>query len=331
RGRPMLFRAVAGVYPPGSIVKPVVLAGALADGKLHLDEKLDCPGYLLAPDKPFKCWLWARAKAGHGELSPSDALKFSCNVFFYKLGEKLGLPRLAFWLQRFGLGTDLHTGLAEERRGIVPTPLWLATHHGFGGFSINDARNVGIGQGDLGVTPLAAATMMSAIARGGIFVYPQLNADAPAPQPTSLGVDWPMMSVIHEGMIRVVNAKDGTAHKYAFMTNVKLAGKTGSAQASRLRIDGQLFPPRTHRVAKRIDEQMVEVDEEVRPAHAWFAGFAPADKPTIAVACIVEYGMSGGEAAGPLAREVVQLCIDRGYVAASTPPPPPPPTPEVEP
>lgn len=335
RGQPMLFRAVAAAYPPGSIVKPVTLAAALAEGKVRADETINCPGWLLGPDKPFKCWSWSGPnKFGHGELAASEALKFSCNVFFYTLGERLTLPVLSRWMERFGLGVDLGTGLAEERRGVVPNPAWLAAHRGgLGGASAADARNVGIGQGDLAITPLAAANTMATIARGGIAGRPLLVCDGkPTPVMTRVGVDPAWMDIIRDGMVRVVNEPHGTAHAYAFMTEVKLAGKTGSAQASRRwiggqfvagrRVGGQLFPPATHRVIRTIDGERVEVEEPLRPSHAWFAGFAPADKPTIAFACVIEYGMSGGRAAGPLAKDIIRLCIDRGYIEAAPASPP---------
>jgi penicillin-binding protein 2 len=321
RRQPTLHRAVGAVYPPGSIIKPAVLAAALAEGKIRPTDTLNCPGYLYAANKPFKCWIWPLLHTGHGDLTPSDALKVRCNVFFYKLGQLLTLPTLTRWLERFDLGRKLEIGLAEEQAGTVPTPLWLATHRDdYSGFSQADAANVAIGQGELGITPLAAANMMATIARGCKSVAPRLIVDnQPARPLVSLGVDWGYVNVIHEGMRRVVNDDAGTAKRYAFMDNVVLAGKTGSAQCSRRRIGGELFPPRQDFQFKRIAGEMKEVFDDVHPAHAWFAGFAPADHPTVAIACVIEYGMSGGATAGPMARKIIQLCINLDYVGTTTP------------
>ena len=321
RGQPMLNRAVAAIYPPGSIIKPAVLAAAMAEGRLKPTDTLECPGYLYAPNKPFKCWIWPLAHTGHGTLTPSDALKFSCNVFFYKVGQMLTLPTLTRWLERFGLDRKLDIGLPEEQAGVVPTPVWLATHRDeYAGYSQADAANVAVGQGELGITPLAAANMMATIARGCKAVAPRLIVDnQPARPAVSLGVDWAYVNVIHDGMKRVVNEENGTAQRYAFMDNVVLAGKTGSAQCSRRRIGGELFPPRQDFQFKRVAGEIKEVFDDVHPAHAWFAGFAPADHPTVAVACVIEYGMSGGGTAGPIARKVIQLCINLDYVATTTP------------
>lgn len=305
RRRPLLFRAIGEIYPPGSIVKPAVVASALHDGKVRLDETIDCTGFLISREyKAFHCW----AEYGHGQpLSPSDALKFSCNVYCYVLGQRLGLGRLTWWLGRFGIGQDLGAGLAEERRGVLPTPLWVALNRG-GGHSLGDARNVAIGQGDLRVTPLAAANMMATIARNGVFVRPTIVLGGPRPERVSLDLDPAHMAAVRDGLVRVVNEEGGTAHKYAFMDNVKLAGKTGSATASRIRVDGDWLPP-LNLTDKR--------GKPTKPAHAWFAGFAPADRPTVAIACVIEYGMSGGECAGPLGRDVVQVCLNEGYLPHS--------------
>lgn len=304
---PLLNRAVQSIYPPGSIVKPAVLAGGLKEGLVSSSHTLNCPGYLISSSyRAFRCWN----RYGHGDLTPDESLKHSCNVYFYKLGgELLGHTRLVNWLGRFGLGQDLHTGLPEERAGVLPTAQWIARNRDeMPSVVPADARNMAIGQGELSVTPLQAATMAAAIARGCIFREPQLVIGAPRKPAIDLGLTAAQVRLIHQGMEDVVNASGGTG-KTARMDTTTLAGKTGSATASRriIRIGNstQLFPP-----LRNAEGHSFKV------AHSWFIAFAPADHPTVAIACVIEYGMKGGGAAAPLARDVAQLCINLDYIPA---------------
>ncbi|MCG3178359.1 MAG: hypothetical protein BIFFINMI_00686 [Phycisphaerae bacterium] len=310
RNRPLLFRAVGGVYPPGSIVKPAVIAGALTDGRLGLNEQLDCEGRLIPGLNAFRCWL----RAGHGMQTPVQAIANSCDVYLYQVGQRMGLEELCHWLGGsngracFGLGVDQQTGLSEERTGVLPTPLWIAhNRRALPAVTPADARNVAIGQGELSVTPLQAADMTAAIARGGVFVYPRLISDGPDAgrnRRVDLHVPKRYMDLVHQGMIDVVNEPGMTAYKqFVGFDTVYLAGKTGSAQCSRRRIGGRLFPP------------LVDAEgKQVRPAHAWFSAYAPADKPTVAVIGMIEFGSAGGRAAAPMVRDVLQLCVNLSYI-----------------
>ncbi len=301
---PLFNRPIQWAYPPGSIVKPAVLAGGLKFGHVDAGGTIECTGRFRRQSRHFRCWIFKQYGITHGPLTPREAIMHSCNVYFYKVGDRLGFDDLTGWLGRLGLGQDLHTGLPEQRSGVLPSRPWLAAHRPDLPVPVPaDARNMGVGQGELTVTPLQAATMMAAIARGGVYLDPRIVADAPRRPAIDLGIHPSHIQMIHQGMDDVVNDPDGTAYKHARMTTTRLAGKTGSAQASRRKIyidddSWYWFPPK----------------DAGSPAHAWFAGFAPADRPTVAVIAQVEYGGSGGKSAGPLARDIVQLCINFDYV-----------------
>jgi len=295
--RPLTHRAVAGLYPPGSSVKPIAALAALGEGVITPKTTFNCKGYLYSPSA-FRCWIW-KYRRGHGLLDLRGGLKNSCNVYFYHIANKLGIGPLASWFSMFGFTDVPGTGLPEERRGKVAST-----------GSIGIARHMAIGQGPISVTPLHVANATAAIARGAELFSPVLVLETgPKRLRRRLPVSAAYTEAVKEGMYKVVNERGGTAYKRfhgpdVVPLDVEICGKTGTAEVPPLRADSN--------GDGRIDNR----DRIVREGDmAWFAGFAPYRKPRIAFAVVVEYVSGGGsEIAAPIARETVRICRNLGYL-----------------
>jgi len=306
---PLMHRAVVQRYQPGSTVKPLAALAGLGSGAITLTTTINCRGYLYTPDA-FRCWIWTKYKTGHGRLNVVEALQHSCNVFFYEVGNRVGARRLCRWFSMFGFAEAPGMGLPCERPGTVPTEAWLRRRHQRS-HRPSDARFMTIGQGMLTATPVHLANAMATIARGGVFLTPLLVLEG---GPKQVRRDLPLppahLDAVREGMHRVVNHRRGTAWKVfhgpgvAPLEGVEICGKTGTATTAPQRIDSNKNG--------RIDRE----DRIVRKGDtAWFAGFAPYGRPQIAFAVAVEYVEGGGGAnAGPIARELVRICQEMGYV-----------------
>ena len=302
---PLYHRAVAALRAPGSTAKPLAAIAGLTDGVITLETLFNCHGYLLSsPEEGFRCWIW-RYQTGHGELNVIGAIKHSCNIFLYNVGEQLGGPRLRYWFEQFGFGEKTHTGLGAERSGKV-----LADRR------IGSARQLAIGQGRIAVTPLHVANAMATIARRGQFLSPVIVRGGSAQVVRTVpGLPEAFEAVI-EGMHQVVESPGGTAYKIfhgpfegdaaVAPVGVDVCGKTGTAQSAPQRVDsdGDGDIDRDDRIVRQGDM-------------AWFAGFAPRENPKIAFAVIVEYVEDGGGAsvAAPIGREVLRICRSKGYLS----------------
>jgi penicillin-binding protein 2 len=290
RAAPLLARAISATYPPGSVVKPIVLAAGLSLGLVSPSDRKLCTGTLLDGVNAWHCWTYFRNMPPHGWVDASDAIKQSCNIYFFKLGQDVNPARLTDWLQRFGLGRYPGTDLIEERAGVVPTAAWLQSNRNRS-LRPGDARNLAIGQGELTATPLQIANLAATIATGR-WLPPTLLANDWRDRPvTILDVSQAHWAVIREGMFRAVNEPGGTAYRTARLENLELCGKTGSAQTG----------------------------QPDRATHAWFMGFAPYRNPTIAIAVVIEHGGGGGAVAAPVARRIVELTMNspHKYLAAN--------------
>ncbi len=266
---PLLNRAVAGRYPPGSTLKPLVALMAL---DLHLvtpNERLvNCTGRFPFGNRVWLCWL----KTGHGRVNLYDAIAHSCDVYFYALGLKIGLRRFLTLLNDLPLrGPWLH--LPEARSGFVPTYGWYRKAYGPYGVTEGLVLNLAIGQGELSLTPLEVATLTGLIARRGQMPAPHLLKDPPKLDTLRLPFAPEFYDVIHRAMRQVVTR--GTA-PLADIPEITVAGKTGTAQNPH--------------------------GED----HAWFVAFAPYEEPEVALAVLVEHGGHGGSTAAPLAAEILK-------------------------
>ncbi len=284
--RPLVNRATQGEYAPGSVFKIVTMAAALEKGGFAPTSIFNCPGYWegLGPEWRKPCWL----KTGHGELDLVTALAASCDVTFYELGKQLDaqdhnlIPDFA---RQFGLGQ--RTGIeVDESAGLVPDPAWKLATLGQSWFP-GDPINLAIGQGYLLVTPLQITRMVAAVANGGTLYRPQLvlKVDASPDEPEQvfaaeatgkLPISDESLAAIQEGMLGTTTSPRGTATFVFKGSAITVAGKTGTAE-----------------------------NPEEEP-HAWFAGYAPASNPQIAVTVIIENGGEGSKVAAPLFRQVVE-------------------------
>ncbi|MFP3937679.1 MAG: penicillin-binding transpeptidase domain-containing protein [Phycisphaerae bacterium] len=286
---PLQHRAVGGMYPPGSTVKPVSALAGLHHGVVSLSETITCRGRY-GSDGPA-CWY----RQGHGPLAVVDAIKHSCNVYFYEVGDRLGMGDLAHTFAQLGYGRKLGTGLPEERAGLVATPRWVS-EHGNRRVRRSDAWFVAIGQGLITATPLHVANAMATIARDGRFLSPMISLEGGPPRVRrQVDIDESYFRAVRRGMRKVVADPGGTA--YRVFTDAPelrdMCGKTGTAQAPAVKVDGQVM---------RSGDM------------AWFAGFAPADNPEIAFSVVVEYADDGGSrVAGPVAVDLLKILNSGRY------------------
>ncbi len=310
RRAPLINKACAGVYPPGSTFKMAVALAGLEGGVIGPADRIACPGFLDVGDTRFHCW----SKAGHGALDVRGGLKHSCDVFFFELARRTGIDRVAAMANRFGIGVDLDIELPGARPGLMPTRAWrIAQGKSWG---TGDTVNAGIGQGFVQVTPLALCTYVSRLATGRA-VEPHLTRTLGGKaQPGADPGDWPSMNVperwlrlAREGMFAVVNEPGGTAPLARLnIPGVQLAGKTGSSQVRHV----------SRELREHGNFKSESLPWATRP-HALFVCFAPYDAPRYAVSVVIEHGNAGAAAAAPLARDIMADVLTRDPVNRSDP------------
>jgi len=231
---PLRFRAVQSAYAPGSTVKPLACLAGLTSGAITLDTRETCTGYLFEDQRDsWRCWQvhGTDLRKAHGSINVVDALRGSCNVFMYRLGERVGVDRLCTDFHMFGVGRLTGIGLPEEVKGVNPTPGWLASQRGRPVYP-GHARLFAIGQGEMLMTPLQVANLMATYASGRYRYVTLIRDGAEKPEWILPGspAQW---AAIRRGVYEVVNDPEGTAYKHAhFVENgYALCGKTGSATA----------------------------------------------------------------------------------------------------
>ncbi|MCG3137398.1 MAG: Peptidoglycan D,D-transpeptidase MrdA [Phycisphaerae bacterium] len=352
RHLPLQFRAVRSQYAPGSIVKPATVVAALASGAVPEHYQYECTGYLFPEIRNrWRCWRPAGQSTpwAHGLLDAEGAIKHSCNIFCYTLGQKLGVDGLCQWLEMFGVGRASGIELPEERQGILPTSDWLSRKDLVA--SPGRARNYAIGQGEMELTPLQAANLCATYASGVYQPVTLLRGGEPK-EFWQLPVSPSIWQSIRRGMYAVVNEEGGTAVKYARLDHPDyvLCGKSGSAETSRwitacdvfyqeagqqrrFRLPAntvtqareefsRLFPElKPERITPAAYWPTGSAGEGRRHSHAWFIGYLqrrgpngrPAENelPCVAIAVLLEFGGSGGRASGPLCRDVARTIIEQ--------------------
>ena len=298
--KPLISKAIAGQYPPGSTFKMMVALAALESGIATPGHRVTCIGKTTLGDRDFHCWK----RGGHGTLKMVEAIEQSCDVYFYDVALRCGVNRIAEMARRFGLGAATGVDLYGERPGLIPDRDWkLATYDV--PWQKGETLVAGIGQGYVLATPLQLAVMVARLANGGFAVTPHLlrradSADAGdntgPPAFDSLGISEASLALVAEGMDRVVNGNRGTA-RGARITEPELAmaGKTGTSQVRRISKSERLTG-----VLKNEQRPWEERD------HALFVAYAPVDEPRYAIAVIVEHGGSGSRAAAPVARDILR-------------------------
>jgi len=304
--KPLLNRATQAAYPPASTFKLVTALAGLKYGTALASSSTNCPGYLEFSDRKLRCWK----HYGHGTMTLSSAIEQSCDVYFYELGDQLGMAAISDEAHEWGLGEKTHINLPPESRGIIPThrPYMMAAIKNsqsrrtkwFRGETMITA----IGQGALTVTPLQMARLASAIANGGYILKPQLQAGMPAKVLHRVEVSQESLQTIRAAMRRVVQSPHGTAHRALGNAPWSVAGKTGTAQVIKM------AQKKKSTLSK---EDIVKRHKD----HAWFMGYAPYDKPQIGIAVFVEHGGHGGSAAAPVAAAVVKAMAAKQRIQAS--------------
>ncbi len=285
--KPLLNRTTQAAYPPASTMKLVTSFGGLEQGIRLATGSTTCPGYVELADRKIRCWK----KKGHGKVDIHDAIVHSCDVYFYELGDALGMSRLADTAREWGFGEKTGINLPPESRGNVPNKRHPSGRNWYRGETMITA----IGQGSITVTPLQMARFTAAIANGGKILTPLLEKGEAVKVVRQLDVSPKQLNKVRQGMRDVVADRKGTAYWQLSRAHWTVAGKTGTAQV----------------VKMSDDEKRTFSDAKHHQDHAWFMGYAPFDTPEIAVAVFVENGGHGGSAAGPVARAVVDYWADK--------------------
>lgn len=298
--KPLSNKAVAGQYPPGSTFKMVTALAALEAGVINEHTSVFCPGHYNFGGMKFHCWK----TEGHGTMNVVSALQQSCDVFFYEIGNRVGIDRIARTARRLGLGDKLGIELAEEQPGLVPDRDWKRRSRKEKWLP-GETINASIGQGYMLTTPLQLATMTARLVNGGRGVKPwlvgyadsRLVHDGKYPE---LGFKPEHLDLIMEGMWRVVNAPGGTAYGSRLkLDGVTMGGKTGTSQVRRIT------------AAMRAAGVKNETLPWKHRHHALFVGYAPAESPRYAIGVVVEHGVGGSKAAAPVAKDLLTLALKR--------------------
>jgi len=294
-------RTISGRYAPGSTIKGLVSMAGLEHG-WNPNKNISCPGFytLKGNSHRYRCWK----RSGHGVTSMLESIMFSCDVYYYQLSNAIGIDKISAFLKDFGLGAITGIDLKGEPSGLVPSREWKRERRGVSWYP-GDTLNIGIGQGDMLVTPLQLGVMTATLANRGKRIEPRIvgrlehspNGDSDTEVSYLQGAELGQVSANPQNFQRIIDAMTavvahprGTAHRAAGRdAEYSMAGKTGTAQvvgiAQGAKYDASILT-------------------DFQKDHALFVSFAPVEKPKIAIAVIVENGGSGSGAAAPVARQV---------------------------
>lgn len=307
--RPLYNRALQGIYPPGSTIKPHEGLGGLHYGLVNWEYRIADPGFFSLPGDSHRFRDWK--KGGHGIVDLTRAVEISCDIYFYQLSDRMGVDRFHDWMSQFGFGYKTGIDLVNEKSGTLPSVAWKRKRLRAPWYR-GEMMSVGIGQGYFTASPLQVALSTAIIANKGRQLRPQMVMSSTGPNPVvippqpnkqiqfnGLPEDWDKM---HEAMRLVVHG-GGTAAHLAYKTKgYEMAGKTGTAQVKGIKQNEKYDE-------SKLDERHLD--------HAWFMGFAPVVNPTIAVAVIVENGRHGSTTAAPIAKAL----FDYEVMGVVAPPP----------
>jgi penicillin-binding protein 2 len=291
---PLFNRAIQAQLAPGSVFKIVTATAMLEDHSIPESFTTFCPGYGTFYGRQFKCWVYSSKKGptSHGSTDLHEAILQSCDVFFYTIAMKLGIDRLSFYGDKFGIGHKTGIDLPSEETGLMPSEQWVERvfhRKWYAGETIS----VGIGQGAITTTPLQLARLIGGIASGGDFKQPHMIKDAQNVADEKYPLSEHTVERITEAMYGVVNEPHGTGTKLK-LAGIELSGKSGTAQVI------------GYATRERMGKQKKFED------NAWFVGYAPRRNPEICVAVLVqESGQHGGEASGPVARDIIKAYYDK--------------------
>ena len=292
--RPLQNRAIQNMYSPGSVFKPFIAYGALAQSLVDPEMRVFCPGHAAFYGREFHC----HKKGGHGWVNLRDAIKMSCDVYFYTLGQRLGIDRISEIATSFGFGQPTGVDLSSEKSGLVPSEEWARSKRGSRWYP-SETISVAIGQGPLLVTSMQMARALSGLLEGGRLPTPHLFYSSQDPRTRAqlryktefrrgLEISPEKLAIVKNGMWAVVNEAGGTAYG-SRVAGLEIGGKTGTAQ-----------------VVGRETNTRGAADPTKLLDHAWFVGFGPVEHPSMVVVVFVENGGHGGLAAAPLAKALFE-------------------------
>ncbi len=300
RDFPLENRALCGQYPPASVFKVLVAIAALSEGVITPESEEMCKGVYCLGNRKFHCWK----RYGHGDIDLRQALIQSCDIYFYKVGKKLGVDKIDLYAKAFGFGRITGIDVGHEKPGLLPTRKWKIKRFGVP-WQQGETLGLSIGQSFMLVTPIQMAVFISAVFNGGILYTPHVTKKITFPKIKNsesfetksykiekVPIKEKYLDFIKKALIGVVNDPRGTG-KRAAIKGVLVAGKTGTAQV--ITIENE---KKDKKGKKKVRHKYID--------HAWFVSVAPANKPRIALSVIIEHGGHGGSASAPIARQLIE-------------------------
>ena len=329
RDKPMINKAISGLYPPGSTIKTLTALSALENDILNPSLKINCKGYIDFYGEKFHCWK----KKGHGVLNLKGAIKRSCDIYFYEVARRLGVDRLSKTAKKFGLGQKVLENFKEEKAGVVPNTEWKLNQIGKNWY-LGETLHAGIGQGYFTSTPMQLCLMTAQLANGGFKLKPRvvvdendkannlqeyLNSRKENPNEKS-SIDLQVfnfnleplfrnqenINFVKDAMFAATNEPGGTSYSSRHKDKkFMFAGKTGSSQVKSF--------TEAQRKAEVKQTDIVYEDRD----HAWFVAFTPVKDPKYAISVLVEHGGSGSSAAAPIAKKIIKKVMERHEIRTS--------------
>jgi len=300
--KPLVNKSLSGNYSPGSTIKPIVALSALENEVIGKDFTVQCKGHknpLELYGQTYHCWK----KEGHGFVNLREAMKQSCDTYFYEVARRLGVDRLSVTAKKFGLGQKVFKDIFDnEKKGLIPNTEWKKNALGRN-WVLGETIITGIGQGFIQTTPIQLCLMTAQIANGGYKIYPRIIANDENQYEdkfTPLYKNSRNIKIVQDAMFSSTNEVRGTSYRSRLNDpNYQFAGKTGTSQVKKI----------TER-DRELDLKTFEIPYEERD-HALFIAFGPYKNPRYALSIIIEHGGSGGTVAAPLAKELFKMIIDR--------------------
>ena len=297
--KPLVNKTISGKYSPGSTIKPIVALSALENKIVSPQFTVKCEGKTEMYGQTYHCWK----KKGHGFVSLKNAMKQSCDTYFYEIARRLGVDRLSETAKKFGLGERVFENLFfNEKKGLVPNTQWKKNALG-SGWLLGETMITGIGQGYIQTTPIQLCLMTAQIANGGYKIYPKITVDT---QTNFLDKYEPLFTekknikIIQDSIFSSTNEVMGTSYSSRINDpKYRFAGKTGTAQVKRITAE-----------ERELDLKTSEIPYEQRD-HALYVAYGPTENPRYALSIIIEHGGSGGTTAAPMAKKLFKLIIDR--------------------
>ena len=302
--KPLVNKTLQGNYSPGSTIKPIVALSALENGIINTNFTINCRGHkhpLELYGQTYHCWK----KEGHGFMNLRNAMKQSCDIYFYEVARKLGVDKLSETAKKFGLGKEVFGDLFNiEKRGLVPNTQWKKNALGQG-WLLGETIITGIGQGYIQTTPIQLCLMTAQIGNGGYKIYPKIVVDNkdkidPIDKFTPLYLNSKNIKIVQDAMFASTNEVRGTSYKSRIDDlKYQFAGKTGTAQVKKITEKD-----------RELDLKTFEIPYEERD-HALYIAYGPYKNPRYALSVIVEHGGSGSATAAPIAKKLFKMVIDR--------------------